>query len=252
MKKKKSINDNKQFLDNINLKSYSLGKNKSILKYANKFLCMVDKYDYPYLWTWMGFPIIQLPADILVNQEIIFKSKPDIIIETGVARGGSLIFYASILKMIKKSFKVIGIEVDMRSHNKALISKSPLSKNIKIVEGSSIDELTLKKVKKYINKKNKVLVILDSNHTKRHVLKELNLYSNLVTKKSYLIVADTTIGLLNNQQIPRKRSIPLRKGDEPLSAVYDFLKDNRNFKVDSSLNGKLVFSSNFNGYLKKY
>lgn len=243
--------DRKKFLNNIVIKSRKLGNNKKILKKSLNFIHEVDKYDYSYLWTWLGVPIIQLPSDIIVAQELIYKVKPDIIIETGVARGGSLLFYASILKLIKKKFKVIGIDIDIRAHNKKSIRSSFLSKNIKLLEGSSTDNLVLKKVKNCINKNDKVMIILDSNHTKEHVLKECNMYANLVTKNSYLIVADTIVGYLDNKQIPKKRSIILKKGNEPASAVKDFLKINNKYKIDKNLNGKLIFSSNFNGYLKK-
>ena len=243
--------DRKKFLNNIIIKSRRLGNNKKIFKKSLNFIHDVDKYDYSYLWTWLGVPIIQLPSDIMVAQELIYKVKPDIIIETGVARGGSLLFYASILKLIKKKFKVIGIDIDIRAHNKKSIESSFLSKNIKLLEGSSTDYLILKKVKNCINKNDKVMIILDSNHTKEHVLKECNMYANLVSKNSYLIVADTIVGYLDNKQIPKKRSIILKKGDEPASAVRDFLKINKKYKIDKNLNGKLIFSSNFNGYLKK-
>jgi len=243
--------DRKKFLNNVIIKSRKLGNNKKIFKKSLNFIHDVDKYDYSYLWTWLGVPIIQLPSDVMVAQELIFKVKPDIIIETGVARGGSLLFYASILKLIKKKFKVIGIDIDIRAHNRKSIESSFLSKNIKLLEGSSTDYLILKKVKNCINKNDKVMIILDSNHTKEHVLKECNMYENLVSKNSYLIVADTIVGYLDNKQIPKKRSIILKKGNEPASAVKDFLKINNKYKIDKNLNGKLIFSSNFNGYLKK-
>jgi len=245
------MDDRKKFLKNIKSKSLSLGKNSQILKKSMNFLVEVDKYDYTYLWEWFGVPIIQLPSDMLVAQEIIFKTKPDVIIETGVARGGSLIFYASILKLIKKKFRIIGVDIDLRAHNKKSILSSKFKKYIKLIEGSSVSSETINKVKKYIFKKSKVMVILDSNHQKEHVLKECNLYGNLVTKKNYMVVADSTIGFLNKNQIPKKRSVILNIKDNPYSALKTFLKKNDKFKIDKELNGKLIFSSNFNGYLKK-
>jgi cephalosporin hydroxylase len=243
--------DRKKYLKNIQKQSYLLGKNKKILKTCVKLIKKTDNYDYTYLWTWLGAPIIQLPADILVTQEIIYKVKPDIIIETGVARGGSLIFYSSILKLIKKNFKVFGIDIDIRPHNKKTIQQSKLSKYITLFQGSSLDKNLVEKIKKKIKKKDKILVILDSNHTREHVLKECNIYSELVSKNSYMIVADTTAGFMSNGQMPKKRSIILKKGDEPYTAIKYFLKKNKKFKIDENLNGKLIFSSNYNGYLIK-
>ena len=168
------MDDRNKFLKNIKYKSLALGKNKKLLKKSMDFLYNLENYDYSYLWTWFGVPIIQFPADMMVTQEIIFKTKPDIIIETGVARGGSLIFYASILKLIKKKFRIIGIDIDIRLHNKESILSSKLSNYITLLNGSSVSENIIKKVKKIIPKKSKVMVILDSNHTKKHVLKNVN------------------------------------------------------------------------------
>ncbi len=243
--------DRKKFQRETNLQSYKLGKNKKILNESIKFIKTLDYYDYSYLWTWFGLPIIQNPAEILVNQEIIFKTKPDVIVETGIARGGSLVFYASILSLLKKKFKIIGIDINLRRHNRDNIKKSRYSKSIKIINGSSTDNKTFFKIKKLISKNSKVLVILDSDHSKKHVYDECRLYSSLVTKNSYLIVADTMLGFMKKNQTPKKRSSIWYKGNEPMSAAKNFLKENKNFKIDKSLNGKLIFSSSYNGYLKR-
>jgi len=243
--------DRKKFLNNIYNQSTKLGKNKKILKESLNFATKVDFYDYSYLWTWFGLPIIQNPTEILVNQEIIFKIKPDVIIETGIARGGSLIFYASILILLKKKFKVIGVDIDLRKHNRDSLIKSKFSKSIKIINGSSTEKKTFVKIKNQIKKNSKVLVILDSDHSKKHVYEECKLYSSLVSKNSYLIVADTILGFMDKNQTPKKRSNIWYKGNEPMSAAKKFLKENSNFQIDKSLNGKLIFSSSYNGYLKK-
>ncbi len=245
------IDDRNKFLKNINIQSTRLGKNKKILNDSINFINKLNFYDYPYLWTWLGVPIIQKPTEILVNQEIIFKLKPDVIIETGIARGGSLIFYASILSLLKKEFKVIGIDIELRKHNKESLNKSKFSNSIKIIDGSSTEKKTFLKVKNLIKKKSKVLVILDSDHSKKHVYEECKLYSTLVSKNSYLIVADTILGFMNKNQTPKKRSKIWFKGNEPMSAAKKFLKENKNFKIDKTLNGKLIFSSSYNGYMKK-
>lgn len=244
------MDDRKKFLKSSIKNSILLGKNKKILKKSCELFNNVDKYNYCYLWTWLGIPIIQMPADIMVTQEIIFQSKPDVIIETGVARGGSLIFYASMLHLIKKKFSVVGIDVNIKPHNKKAVLNNKLSENIYLIEGSSTDKKVLKKVEKLVRNR-KTLVILDSDHSKEHVLNECNQYSRFVKKNGYLVVADTLLGRLNPKQTPKKRSQILFKGNEPLAAVNEFLKNNRRFKKDKSLDGKLIFSSSHGGYLKK-
>ena len=245
------MDDRKKFKKTTKSFCLKLGKSKKILKKSINFLTELDKFNYSYLWTWAGVPIIQLPSEILVNQEIIFRTKPNIIIETGVARGGSILFYASILSLIHKKYKVIGIDNDLRPHNKKSIFNNPLSNKIKIIEGSSIEKKVLQKILKKIDKRDKVMVILDSNHSKKHVLQECKLYSKIVTKNCYLVVADTILGFFNKKQTPKKRSSIWHKGNEPFAAVKDFLKINKNYIIDKELNGKLIFSSSFNGYLKK-
>lgn len=248
---KKKIDDRKIFSKKTELLSTKLGKDKKILNKSINFATAMQKYFYPYLWSWMGVPIIQNPADILVNQEIIYKLKPDIIIETGIARGGSLIFYASILSMVKKKFKVIGVDINLHKHNRKSINNSKFSKFIKIIDGSSVDKKLFLKIKRLIKKKSKVLVILDSDHSKKHVYEECKLYSSLVSKNSYLIVADTILGFMNKNQTPKMRSKIWYRNNEPMSAANKFLTENKDFKIDKTLNGKLIFSSSFNGYLKK-
>ena len=179
--------DRKKFLKNIDIQYTRLGKSKKILKESLNFSNQVNFYDYSYLWTWFGVPIIQNPTEILVNQEIIFKIRPDVIIETGIARGGSLIFYASILSLLKKKFQVIGVDIDLRKHNRDSLNKSKFSKSIKIINGSSTEKKTFVKIKKLIKKNSKVLVILDSDHSKNHVYEECKSYSTLVSNLDYLV-----------------------------------------------------------------
>ena len=160
--------DRELFLENIKKKSLSLGLDDDIFKKSKDLIYDLDAYDYNYLWTWMGVPIIQLPADIMATQEVIWKTKPDIIIETGVARGGSLIFMASILEIIGKG-KVIGVDIDIRKHNRESIEAHPLSKRINLVEGGSVDTDILAEVRSHIRKDSKVMVVLDSDHSRSHV-----------------------------------------------------------------------------------
>ena len=171
-------------------------------------------------------------------------------IETGVARGGSVIFYSSILNFFKKKYKVIGVDIGLRDHNRKAIFNHKMSKNIKIFDGSSVDIKIFRKIQK-ICKNKKVIVILDSDHSKKHVLEELNLYSQLIKKNGYIVVADTILGFLNKKQTPTKVSKILYRGNEPYAALKEFLKKNKNFTIDKKLNGKLLISQNFNGYIKK-
>ena len=171
----------------------SLDKDSSIHGLSNIWLREVIRYKYTYNFTWMGLPIIQLPQDVFAMQEIILRVKPDLIIETGIAHGGSLIFSSSMLELIGGEGQVLGIDVDIRPHNRVEIEKHPMFKRITMIEGSSIDKEIVKQVYNFAQDKRRVLVVLDSNHTHDHVLKELELYSPLVTKDSYLVVFDTAV-----------------------------------------------------------
>ena len=242
--------DRELFLKNIKEKSLSLGLDDDIFKKSKDLIYDLDAYDYNYLWTWMGVPIIQLPADIMATQEVIWKTKPDIIIETGVARGGSLIFMASILEVIGKG-KVIGVDIDIREHNRESIESHPLSKRINLIEGGSVDTDTLAKVRSHIRKDSKVMVVLDSDHSRDHVLNECRAYGSMVTLGCYLVVADTLVGHIEEKDAPTNRSKLWFKGNDPLSATNDYLNENNDFVVDEQINGKLVLSSSPGGYLLK-
>ena len=241
--------DRELFLENIKKKSLSLGLDDDIFKKSKDLIYDLDVYDYNYLRTWMGVPIIQLPADIMATQEVIWKTKPDIIIETGVARGGSLIFMASILEIIGKG-KVIGVDIDIRQHNRESIEAHPLSKRINLVEGGSVDTDILAEVRSHIRKDSKVMVVLDSDHSRSHVLNECRAYGPMVTQGCYLVVADTLVGHVEEKDAPTNRSKLWFKGNDPLSATNDYLKENDRFEIDDEINGKLVLSSSPGGYLK--
>src|SRR5687767_2059719 len=167
-------------------------QNKALIESADAFNAASNKAMYSYNFSWMGRPIIQYPQDIIAMQEIIWQTKPDLIIETGIAHGGSIVYYASLLELIGKGL-VLGIDIDIREHNKKAIEAHPMFKRIKMFEGSSVDENMLQKVKEVAKDKEMILVVLDSNHTHEHVLAELRMYSELVTKGSYLVVFDTIV-----------------------------------------------------------
>ena len=225
------------------------GQNKDLKKLSNKWMMESSLLEYSYHFSWLGRPIIQFPQDIIALQEIIWKVKPDLIIETGIARGGSLIFSASMLELIGNG-QVLGIDIEIRKENFRKIVKHRLSKRIKMLEGSSIDEEIINQVYKIASKNKKILVMLDSNHSHEHVLAELDAYSKLVKKGSYLIVFDTII-----DDIPKKYSKKLIKGNwnknnNPKTAVHEFLKHNNRFKVDSEIENKLLITVAPDGYLK--
>ena len=229
---------------NENIKK--LGMSDHLRISSNKWIVDVSEFKYSYNFTWLGRPIIQFPQDMIAMQEIIWKVKPDLIIETGIAHGGSLIFYASILELIGKG-QVLGIDIDIRQHNRIEIERHPMFKRITMIEGSSIDEKVTKQVYQYANGKKQILVILDSNHTHEHVLKELNLYSSLVTKDSYLVVFDTIIEDMPEGHFTGR---PWDKGNNPKTAVLKFLKTSDRFEIDKDFENKLLITVSPSGYLK--
>ncbi|MDY7055161.1 cephalosporin hydroxylase family protein [Limnospira fusiformis] len=202
---------------------------------------------YTYKFSWMGRPIIQFPQDMIAMQEIIWKVKPDLIIETGIAHGGSLIFYSSMLELMGGEGQILGIDVDIRQHNRVEIEKHPMFKRITMIEGSSIDDEIVKQVYDVAQDKGTVLVVLDSNHTHDHVLKELELYSPLVTKDSYLVVFDTVVEDMPEDFFPDR---PWGKGNNPKTAVWEFLETNKRFEIDKNIDSKLLITVAPDGYLK--
>jgi len=225
-----------------------MGRNKSYLNLSKRWFIESLKHEYSYHFRWLGRPIIQYPQDIIAFQEIIWQVKPDLIIETGIARGGSLIFSASLLELLGKGH-VLGIDIDIRKHNKVAIEKHFLSKRIKMIEGSSIDKEVIKKVYK-IAKGKRVLLSLDSNHTHEHVFQELIQYSPLVPKGSYLIVFDTVIDDMPKNFYNEIIKRPWGKNNNPKTAVFEFLKINKRFKIDNEIDQKLGITAAPSGYLK--
>ncbi len=214
---------------------------KSALEWAR--VCSDNKLSYEI--DWLGVPIIQTPEDIVLLQEVIFKVQPDIILEIGIAHGGGMIFEASLLELFGNG-KVIGVDVDIRDHNRKVVEAHPLAKRIEMIQGSSIAEETINEIKKRIPKGAKVLVFLDSDHTKPHVLRELELYEQFVIPGCYIVVLDTISSDL--AKLHAAKEIYVDNG--PGEAATEFLKKNRNFEIDKSFN-KLYSSHSQNGYLKR-
>jgi cephalosporin hydroxylase len=202
---------------------------------------------YSYHFRWMGRPIIQYPQDIMALQEIIWNVKPQLIIETGIAHGGSLIFSASMLELLGGNGSVVGIDIDIRLHNRKAIEEHQLFKRISLIEGSSIDDSVVHQVHQLADGKHPILVILDSNHTHEHVKRELELYSPLVPVGSYLIVFDTVIEDLPAGAFSDR---PWGKGDNPKTAVREFLQTSDRFVVDKEVDNKLLLTVAPSGYLK--
>ncbi len=206
-----------------------------------------DAYNWSYQWTWLGLPVIQMPPDILAVQEIIWSAHPQLVIETGVARGGSLVLSASVLEILGEG-RVLGIDIDIRPHNRQGILEHPLSKRIDLIEGSSTDPSVLEDVRQRCRGVERTMVILDSNHTHEHVLSELRAYGPLVTAGQYLVVADTVVEQLPPQE-PRPR--PWGPGDNPATALAEFLGSDAGFEVDAELEAKLLLTSTPGGYLRR-
>lgn len=223
------------------------GKNIKLKKTALDFIQQSSEYKYVYNFSWLGRPIIQLPQDIIMMQELIWKIKPDFIVETGIAHGGSLILSASVLEMIGGKGRVIGVDIEIRRHNFMAIKKHRLYKRIIMMEGSSTDPKIISNISKMVKGK-KTMVFLDSLHTHDHVLNELDLYSKFVTKESYLVVFDTVIKLMSIKSFPDR---PWNKNKNPYTAVKEFLKKNHHFIIDKEIDKKLLISSAPKGYLRR-
>lgn len=228
-------------------------KNKDLIKTGNKFLLSSLKCKYSYNYKWLNRPIIQYPQDIVAIQELITDIEPDLIIECGVAHGGSIILSSSMLALLnikeKKKRKVLGIDIEIKPKNKKAIKKHYLNSYIQLIEKSSIEKETINIVRKISKNFKKIMVFLDSNHTYEHVLSELTLYSEFVSKNSYIVVFDTTIGKFKNKNLFPNR--PWGFENNPLKAVRYFLNKNKNFLIDKNLNNKLIVSQCFDGFLKK-
>jgi len=227
---------------------------------ASRFLVRSAEFKYSYNFTWLGRPIIQYPQDIVAMQEILWAVKPDLVIETGVAHGGSLIFHASILELLGGEGRVLGIDIDIRAHNRVEIERHPLCKRIDMIQGSSIEPSVVEEVRKRAAGKRNVLVVLDSNHAHAHVLAELQAYAPLVTPGSYCAVFDTVIEDFPPGSFPER---PWDKGNNPMTAAREYLGQSESgvlrdihgkamrFAVDSEYDKKLQITVAPHGYLKR-
>lgn len=241
----------------------AIGENPAVAKLTNDWIQSVNQLKYSYHFEWQGRPIIQYPQDMVAVQELIWQVKPDLIIETGIAHGGSLIFSASMLAQLDicdaieagASFnpkesrrKVLGIDIDIRAHNRAAIEAHPMASRIQMIQGSSIAPDIIAQVRAVAANHSRVLVCLDSNHTHAHVLAELQAYAPLTSVGSYCVVFDTIVEDMPAEMFPDR---PWGPGDNPKTAVWEYLKTHPEFEIDKSIQHKLLITVAPDGYLKR-
>ena len=242
------MNEIEKFKQEVMERIESYENDASFKQLALEWMEQSLRRKYTYNFTWLGRPIIQMPQDIVGLQEIIWEVKPDLIIETGIAHGGSLIFSASMLELIGGNGKVLGIDIDIRQHNRQEIEQHSLFKRIEMIQASSVSDETAQAVFKIAADYEHIMVVLDSNHTHAHVKKELELYSPLVSVGSYLVVLDTFIEDLPPDSFPDR---PWNIGDNSKTAVVEFLEENNNFEIDKNIENKLLLTSAPSGFLKR-
>ena len=242
----------KQFKKESEIEIGEMSRDSDLKKLSMDWMNAANSRKYSYHFEWLGRPIIQYPQDMVAMQEIIWNVKPDLIIETGIAQGGSLIYYASLMELLETTNvsiggRIIGIDNDIRTHNRSAIESHPLFRRIDLIEGSSVNSSTRDQVSKKIGNATNILVVLDSLHTHEHVLMEMEMYQSFVSDKSYLVVFDTVIEFMKKDMFNDR---PWGVGDNPLTAVYEFLKTNKEFSIDEEIHEKLQISVAPNGYLK--
>ena len=238
-------------------------ENQDLLGAKNAFVKESIHSQYSYNFSWLGRPIINYPLDIVAVQELIWKVKPDLIIETGIAHGGSLLLSVSRLALLEycdaeknrelldpanPRRKVLGIDIDIRAHNREAIEAHPLFSRVAMIEGSSIDDSIISKVRDCAKGSEKIMVFLDSNHTHEPVVKELEAYAPLVTKGSYCVVFDTLVEDMPKDTFPDR---PWDLGNNPKTAVWEFLKSHKEFIIDKKIENKLLITVAPDGYLKR-
>jgi cephalosporin hydroxylase len=247
----------------VELNITKLGEDKKLQQDSKRWVQDSARLNYSYNFAWQGRPIIQYPQDIIAMQELIWEVKPDLIIETGIAHGGSLIFSASMLAMLdmcdaidsshtldpkKSKRKVLGLDIDIRKHNREAIEAHPMASRIHMIEGSSVAPDIVEQVHQIAKNYKRILLCLDSNHTRDHVLEELKAYAHLTSIGSYCVVFDTVIDDMPNDMYPDR---PWGPGNNPKTAVWEYLKNHPEFEIDKSIQHKLLITVAPDGYLKR-
>lgn len=241
------MNPIEEFEEEVRSNIAGLLDDKDVQALSRIWIREIARHRYAYNFTWLGRPVIQFPQDMLAVQELIWKIKPDVVIETGIAHGGSILFSASMLELVGGDGYVIGIDIDIRKHNLDAINAHPLSRRVKLIEGSSVNESVVNEVRDMVGPEKTALVILDSNHTHEHVLREMELFSPFVKPDSYLVVYDTLIEDMPAEMVGNR---PWGPGNSPKTAVREFLRNSERFVVDKELEAKLLITVAPDGYLK--
>jgi cephalosporin hydroxylase len=251
------------FRDEVVARIAQNAENLALKTHANSFALEAIKAQYGYNFEWLGRPIIQYPEDIVAMQELIWAIKPDLIVETGIAHGGSIIFSASMLALLDmcdamerselldpkvQRRKVVGIDIEIRAHNRAAVEAHPMASRIQMIEGSSIAPEIIEQVRKIASDYSRILICLDSNHTYDHVLAELEAYAPLTSKGSYCVVFDTIIEDMPEEMFPDR---PWRPGNSPKTAVREYLKTHLEFEIDKSIQNKLLITVAPDGFLRR-
>lgn len=253
----------KQFQEEVRQNIEGLGRDADLQALSRVWVREISPHKWAYNFSWLGRPAIQFPNDAWAMQEIIWDTRPDLIIETGVAHGGSLMLSASMLAILDmcdaiesgrtldpkvSKRKVLGVDIDIRPHNRAAIEAHPMASRIQMIQGSSIDEAIIDQVREVASNYSRILVCLDSNHTHEHVLAELNAYAPLVTAGGYCVVFDT---LVEDMPAGLSGDRPWSPGNNPKTAVWEYLKSHPEFAIDKSIDHKLLISVAPDGYLKR-
>jgi cephalosporin hydroxylase len=243
----------KEFESERRKKTDVIGTDPVLGDLSRRWLARAQELGYSYNFDWLGLPIIQYPQDVVAMQELVWSLQPDLIIETGIARGGSAIFYSSLLELNAicggpADARVVAVDVDIRPHNRTAIESHPLSRRLTMIQGSSIDEAIIAEVRRHAASRSRILVCLDSNHTHDHVLAELRAYAPLVTPGSYCVVFDTLVEDLPPAAIGNR---PWNKGDNPLTALRAYMAEVDDFEIDAARHGKLQITVAAHGYLRR-
>jgi len=247
------LNPDTRFQEECQAEIIDQGQDAQFRTLSDNWLLAATGHKYSYHFSWLGRPIIQFPQDILAMQELIWKVQPNLIVEMGIAHGGSLIFSAAMLELNAAcggpaEAEVLGVDIDIRSHNRKAIEEHPMARRISMLEGSSLDPVIVGQVHDRAEGADRVLVCLDSHHTHDHVLAELESYAPLVTAGSYCVVFDTLIEQLPAETYPDR---PWGPGDNPMTAVMAYLDQHPEFQVDELVDSKLTVSGLPNGFLRR-
>jgi cephalosporin hydroxylase len=241
------MNPHEQFQQEVQGNVDALRRDGDVQALSRIWLREITPYRYAYNFSWMGRPLIQFPQDMLAMQEIVWSVRPDLIIETGIAHGGSLLYYASLLELAGHG-EVLGVDVEIRPHNRQAIEAHPMSRRVKMIEGSSIDEGTVAQVHAAARGR-RAIVVLDSNHSHAHVLAELRAYAPLVCEGGYCVVMDTLIEDMPASFFSAEQRWGI--GDNPKTAVAEFLRSDDRFEADRDMDAKLLISAAPGGYLRR-